>query len=91
MINALKEDVCFVSLDYNKDLDLAKRKKEPTHRLDYVLPDFTTVMKGFVRTPGTAKEESSKGQVVSLSNERFSVPELLFAPSDAGMCEDSAP
>lgn len=84
---------------------------------EYVLPDYTTTARGFVRvrpptffffcfshsnnslhheqpldyvppTDGTKSDE----QVLVLNNERISVPELLFSPSDigvgqAGLCE----
>jgi actin-related protein 6 len=59
---------------------------------DYVLPDSHTRFHGIVREyePG-ASSRARKGAVVStedvltLRNERFAVPELLFNPSDIGM------
>jgi actin-related protein 6 len=38
-----KEDVCFVSTDFQEDLRNWRAKK-----LEYLLPDFTTLMKGEV-------------------------------------------
>ena len=60
---------------------------------DYVLPDFHTRSKGAVRDydPGRASRgkilaigEASE-DVLTLRNERFVVPELLFHPSDVGL------
>lgn len=59
---------------------------------DYVLPDFHTRTKGIVQEfdPQRASKarklagESSE-DVLTLRNERFAVPELLFHPSDIGI------
>ncbi|KAI1644679.1 Actin/actin-like protein [Daldinia loculata] len=63
---------------------------------DYVLPDFHTITKGILRdfdplraskarklAAGRAGESTE--DVLTLRNERFSVPELLFHPSDIGI------
>lgn len=83
VINQLKEDTCFVSKDFKEDMATAqKRSKENTIFLDYVLPDFTTVRRGYIRP----KDEAGSGeQVIRMNNERFAVPELLFHPSDIGI------
>ncbi|RFU78175.1 beta-lactamase family [Trichoderma arundinaceum] len=61
---------------------------------DYVLPDFHTRHKGILREYDPAQHTKSKklaatGQseedVLTLRNERFAVPELIFRPSDVGM------
>ncbi|KAK3906086.1 actin family [Staphylotrichum tortipilum] len=59
---------------------------------DYVLPDSHTTFHGVVREyqPGadssrTRKAAMSTEDVLTLRNERFVVPELLFNPSDIGM------
>lgn len=60
---------------------------------DYVLPDSHTRFHGVVREyePGTAASRAARKAAVStedvltLRNERFSVPELLFNPSDIGL------
>lgn len=57
VINQLKEDSCFVSLDFMGDMEIArKRGPENTIARDYVLPDFTSIRRGFLRT----LEETSK-------------------------------
>ncbi|KUJ20841.1 Actin/actin-like protein [Mollisia scopiformis] len=63
---------------------------------DYVLPDYHALTKGFVRDhdpdAATKLKELTKGKpigasedVLTLRNERFTVPELLFNPSDIGL------
>jgi actin-related protein 6 len=83
VINQLKEDTCFVSLDFNVDMAMAQKKpKENSLAIDYVLPDFTTIRRGYIRS----KDEAGNGeQVIRMNNERFAVPELLFRPSDIGI------
>ncbi|KXJ89921.1 actin family [Microdochium bolleyi] len=62
---------------------------------DYVLPDFHTRAKGVVRdydptqNARTRKLAAQLGEtsedVLTLRNERFTVPEILFSPSDVGL------
>jgi actin-related protein 6 len=63
---------------------------------DYVLPDYHARTKGYVRDhdpdAATKLKELVKGKalgasedVLTLRNERFTVPELLFSPSDIGL------
>lgn len=68
---------------------------------DYLLPDFHTRMQGalldydpsrhararrkFAAATVPASDPIDEQDVLTLRNERFSVPELLFHPSDAGM------
>ncbi|XP_022653143.1 actin-related protein 6-like [Varroa jacobsoni] len=87
VINQVKEDVCFVSQNYRSDMDIA-RKCLPDNVIwrDYVLPDYTSIKRGFVRpkeqTNGRATDTE---QIVRMNLERFQVPELLFHPSDVGI------
>jgi actin-related protein 6 len=49
----------------------------------YVLPDYRTSKTGYIKTkndPVTAEE-----QTLVMNNERITVPELLFTPSDIGL------
>ncbi|KAL8810583.1 MAG: hypothetical protein Q9200_002453 [Gallowayella weberi] len=83
-----------------------KRKTEDGGReivVDYVLPDYNAGIKGYIRPydPSlTAKAKkmgalSNPGGIVedfmTLGNERFAVPELLFNPADVGMKEAGLP
>ena len=61
VINQCKEDTCFVSTDFNADMATAQKKmSENSIVVDYVLPDFTTIRRGYVRPKG---EEGSGEQV----------------------------
>ncbi|KAK3886040.1 hypothetical protein Pcinc_009787 [Petrolisthes cinctipes] len=87
VINQVKEDACFMSQDYNADMAIAKSKKNTILR-DYVLPDFTTIKRGYVRSLEESTGKSTAGeQLIRLNNERFSIPELLLFPSDVGIQE----
>ena len=63
---------------------------------DYVLPDYHNRSKGYVRDHDptvagklknltTGKPAEAVEDIVTLRNERFTVPEILFNPSDIGM------
>ncbi|KAJ6636894.1 hypothetical protein lerEdw1_013922 [Lerista edwardsae] len=95
VINQVKEDVCYVSQDFFKDMEIAKLKgEENTVMLDYVLPDFSTIKKGFCK-PREEMVLSGKyktgEQILRLTNERFAVPEIVFHPSDIGIQEMGIP
>lgn len=61
--------------------------------VEYVLPDYEHIKRGYVRphdpTMSTKRRLGIDGVIkedfIVLGNERFSVPELLFSPSDIGM------
>lgn len=60
---------------------------------DYVLPDFHRRMKGALREYDPSKHTKAAKlasaqqdeDILTLRNERFAIPELLFNPSDCGM------
>ena len=69
---------------------------------EYVLPDYQTIMAGYVKeeTPEEAAarlagkpkqliqaEEDDGPTTLRLNNERFTVPELLYHPSDIGLLQ----
>eukprot|EP00794_Sanderia_malayensis_P012812 gene12812-14125_t len=86
VVNQVKEDCCFVSNQFNQDMQIAKnRGPSNTIARDYVLPDYTNVKRGYIR-PINNMWEKYKGdeQLLRMNNERFTVPELLFHPSDIG-------
>ncbi|XP_041352519.1 actin-related protein 6-like isoform X2 [Gigantopelta aegis] len=93
VVNQLKEDVCYVSSQFIKDMEITQKKgKGNTVVRDYVLPDYTHIKRGYVRTleetTGKAKDNE---QLIRMNNERFAVPELLFQPSDVGIHETGIP
>ncbi|KAH9883459.1 Actin/actin-like protein [Xylariomycetidae sp. FL2044] len=103
IVNEMKEAICYVSLDFKRDLERAWKGTRGEHResylngagiaKDYVLPDFHTRSKGVVRDYDPSQASTAKKlaagpaseDVLTLRNERFVVPELLFHPSDIGM------
>ncbi|KAJ8311032.1 hypothetical protein KUTeg_007588 [Tegillarca granosa] len=89
VINQVKEDVCYVSQQFNKDMEIARRKGPlNTIARDYVLPDYTHIKRGFVRPIEETSGKSKDGeQIIRMNNERFAIPELLFHPSDVGIQE----
>lgn len=87
VINQVKEDSCFVSQNFMADMEMS-RKRYPENKIvkEYVLPDFTAIKRGFLRDPVSKKEEpNTDQQTLRLANERFTIPELLFHPSDVGI------
>lgn len=101
VVNEMKEATCYVSLDFKGDLEKTWKgtqgeKKEDYLSgagiaKDYVLPDSHTRFRGVVRDyePGVSararKGVVSTEDVLTLRNERFTVPELLFHPTDIGL------
>jgi len=106
VVNELKESVCFVSEEFSRHLESTwkggkrdRREVDTSIVIDYVLPDYETVHHGVIRphNPSTAVKGSapqgqpSREKVVTLGNERFTIPELLFNPGDVGMKEAGLP
>ncbi len=62
------------------------RKFALAQRREYVLPNGSTRFMGYVRgTLGPNEPNASEeDQCISLLTERFSIPEILFNPSDIG-------
>lgn len=90
VINQAKEDSCFVSQDFMADMEIArKRGKENTIVKDYVLPDYTNLRRGYLKD--IEGSEDLEQQTLRLNNERFTIPELLFHPSDVGIQQMGIP
>lgn len=88
VINQVKEDSCYVAEEFFKDMETAKNKLENNPIVkDYVLPDYTTLRRGFLKNPEPPNEQ----QTLRLSNERFAIPEILFFPSDVGIRQMGIP
>lgn len=100
----IKEDVGFVSSAFATDLERVwkgglkdPRAVDTSVVVDYVLPDYEAVKRGFARPhdPKISRKERALGldggpreHIVTIGNERFTVPELLFTPSDIGMQQE---
>ncbi|CAH0404325.1 unnamed protein product [Chilo suppressalis] len=91
VINQVKEDSCFVSQNFMQDIEIAKKKGSAnTIVKDYILPDYTTIRRGYLRDV-VKSDEDLEQQTLRLNNERFSIPELLFHPSDVGIPQMGIP
>lgn len=87
VVNQMKEDCCFVSVDFWNDLKNAK-KRPPINTIvrDYVLPDYIVFKRGFIFDDKKHKElVTSEHQRILMNNERFQVPEILFNPGDVNI------
>jgi len=92
VMNQCKEDVCFMSHDFWKDMETAKQRgKDNTIVCDYVLPDYTHIKRGQMRPVEEGKASKGAEQTIRLNNERFAIPEILMHPSDVGIQEMGIP
>ncbi|CAM9586732.1 unnamed protein product [Ectocarpus fasciculatus] len=94
----VKDSLSYVSLDLDSDLRAARnvRPGNPIVR-EFVLPDRKSVMKGFAREvdwdarvkrrqqEDLGVEDEQQPQVLTMGNERFHIPEVLFNPSNIGL------
>ena len=106
VISLIKDDTCFISSDFDRDLQRtwkgSRTPQDPSNDviLDYVLPDFETLFRGYSRphdpSPVAIVRSLNVGNAprgpqaqiehsFPIGNERFTVPELLFNPPDVGM------
>jgi actin-related protein 6 len=123
VVNDIKEDVCFVSDDFRRDLEktwkgnkkrievstarISEHAMDVDHpsseaqelRVDYILPDGVRLQRGFSR-PCSAGLASLKKRAqadpeaeisMTLANERFTIPEILFSPGDVGSKQPGLP
>ncbi|WPH02871.1 actin-like protein arp6 [Acrodontium crateriforme] len=104
IVSEIKEDVCYVSSSFNSDMERAwkgglkdPREVDSTVVVDYVLPDYEEIKRGYTRPHETnvsirnralGMSNGRKEHVVTIGNERFAVPELLFTPTDIGMQQE---
>ena len=107
IVQEIKEDVCYVSQSFSSDLERVWKGglKDPRDVntsivVDYVLPDYEKIKRGFSRPhdPKISRKDRALGldggpreHIVTIANERFTVPELLFTPSDIGMQQEGLP
>ncbi|CAF3966894.1 unnamed protein product [Adineta steineri] len=95
IINELKENVCFVSLDFQEDMKKARLPlSENPYAIDYILPDYNETKQGYVQSAASSNnniDNSKKNltkqqqQIVRMNVERFTIPEILFRPSMIGI------
>lgn len=96
LINSIKERTCFVATDFEAELAKCKRYKMAPSRaerdanpylINYALPESPGDIGHIIKKAEDANTTSGSGaaQTLRLSNERFSVPELLFSPHHVGL------
>eukprot|EP00035_Acanthoeca_spectabilis_P025765 m.459814 g.459814 ORF g.459814 m.459814 type:complete len:423 (-) comp21839_c0_seq1:56-1324(-) len=94
VVNQMKEDISVIVQDYMPTLrELRKARGKHPLNVEYVLPDFGEVFRGFISEDGPAdpqddsrkRKATGSSQTVQLGHERFSIPELIFRPSDIGI------
>ncbi|RDW71690.1 actin-related protein 6-like protein [Coleophoma crateriformis] len=96
LVNEIKEACCYVSRDFHADMEQTWKGTRGEKRVpgsivkDYVLPDYHSRPKGYMRDhdPSTKKKLGVPGEaedILTLGNERFTVPELIFNPTDIGL------
>ena len=83
--------------------NIESRPKDEDLRIDYILPDGQHLLRGFSRPHDSSAAalkrrkqalSSSDGDAeisMTLGNERFSIPEVIFSPSDIGSKQPSLP
>lgn len=101
IVNEMKEAACYVTADFKADLEASwkgtRGQRRPEYlsgaiAKDYILPDFHARSKGILCEYDPARHSRAKKAVgpsdedaLTLRNERFTVPELIFSPTDMGM------
>jgi len=89
--------------DADHAMNIDQKSSTEEIRVDYVLPDGIHILKGFSRphdpTPAARKRRQAalagtaadSEITMTLGNERFAVPEVLFSPSDIGSKQPGIP
>lgn len=93
LMNLIKEATCFVSPNFNHDLEKWHANKK-AYMAKYLLPDFKTTRTGYLLNPDdpiSSQKSDDSSQILALTNERFTIPELLFNPSDVGLNQTGIP
>lgn len=88
VVNAVKERLCYVSSNFMEELLLASDTKKSPIRREYILPDVSKINSdplGHLR--GEEEELDGSEQILVMNNERISIPEMLFQPSDIGLAQ----
>ncbi|KAK9458294.1 actin family [Dipodascopsis uninucleata] len=92
IVNEIKDSACYVALNFADELERWRATDGGSCVLEYVLPHVRTG-RGYVsgRILQQGEKVSDDEQVLRLTNERFSVPEILFRPSDIGLQQAGLP
>ena len=49
LVNQIKENLMYVSTDFNSDMERVMNRKEDNISREFVLPDYKVIKKGYVR------------------------------------------
>ncbi|EDO18206.1 hypothetical protein Kpol_543p36 [Vanderwaltozyma polyspora DSM 70294] len=79
LVNNIKEKCLFMSPTSYMD----SFKNKDRYSVDYVLPDFQTSFIGYVKDKKSNSQLPENSQVITLTDELFSVPETIFHPEMA--------
>uniref|UniRef100_A0A5B7BSF2 Actin-related protein 6 n=1 Tax=Davidia involucrata TaxID=16924 RepID=A0A5B7BSF2_DAVIN len=83
LMDDVKENLCFVSLDVARDLQIARKPgKDNFFRCTYVLPDGVTHTKGFIKDPGEAQRYLSLSDGALPTQEDMDQLEVTEKPED---------
>lgn len=86
IVNDVKEKCCYVTSSYNNDMETCREDpKRNAIVQEYILPNFSDSRPGRVKAPNDILADAD--QVLVMNNERFTVPELLFRPTDIGLSQ----
>ncbi|CAN6666080.1 actin-like protein Arp6p [Trichomonascus vanleenenianus] len=87
LMNLVKEQTCFVSDDFARDIELVHAS--PKNLLKrFLLPNFENP-RG--RLLAEDDQTDANDAILNLQNERFTVPELLFSPKMVGIDQEGIP
>ncbi|KAI8591861.1 actr6 protein [Geranomyces variabilis] len=90
LINNVKESCCYISTKFEEDQEACSTPNNDIVQ-DYVLPDIRLRIKGHVRQRNDGSQPRPDEQVLVMNNERFTVTETLFNPSDIGIEQAGIP
>lgn len=67
VMNACREDCCYVSLDFDDDMRMSQKRNHSDNKVvrDYVLPDFTTLRRGYMKSREESTGKPEEGKPVS--------------------------
>ena len=88
LVNDIKEQLWYVSLEFDSDLQKCRDKVNDILK-EYVLPDYNVTYKGYSRDFDPLKR--GEEQIITMGNPRFTVPEVLFNPNHIGIHQAGIP
>lgn len=100
LINSIKESTCFISTNFEADLEKCKsykmagtkaKRNDNPFLINYALPESPGEIGHVISSESSSDATLSGSQVLRLSNERFTVPELMFQPHHVGLQQAGLP